>query len=92
MFTSIGLNGSAGVAAALLIGVSIAPMMLVQALGGNWRGVKNHHVHVENVVSSQAGSDVLEAKDGNGHVNGNGGHRSQDPVGEKMVVVPVANV
>jgi hypothetical protein len=38
MFTNIGIAASGGVAAALIIGVSIFPTMLVQWRGHRWRG------------------------------------------------------
>jgi hypothetical protein len=38
MFTNIGIAASGGVAAALIIGVSIFPTMLVQWRGDRWRG------------------------------------------------------
>jgi hypothetical protein len=40
MFTNVGIGASAGVAAALLVGVSIIPTILVQKCGQNWRGEK----------------------------------------------------
>lgn len=38
MFTNVGLLGSAGIAAALMVAVSIAPTILLQWKGKNWRG------------------------------------------------------
>jgi hypothetical protein len=38
MFTNVGLYGSAGIAVALIVGVSIIPTILVQWKGKNWRG------------------------------------------------------
>jgi hypothetical protein len=38
MFTNIGVAASGGVAAALIIGVSVFPTMLVQWRGNKWRG------------------------------------------------------
>jgi len=38
MFTSVGVAASAGVAAALIVGVSILPTMLIQWRGQRWRG------------------------------------------------------
>lgn len=38
MFTSVGIAASGGVAAALLIGVSIIPTAIIQFRGDRWRG------------------------------------------------------
>lgn len=38
MFINIGLLGSAGVAVALMVGVSIIPTILLQWKGKDWRG------------------------------------------------------
>jgi hypothetical protein len=38
MFTSVGVAASAGVVAALIVGVSILPTVLVQWRGQKWRG------------------------------------------------------
>jgi hypothetical protein len=38
MFTSVGVAASSGVVAALIVGVSILPTMLVQWRGQKWRG------------------------------------------------------
>lgn len=40
MFTNLGLSTSAAVAAALLIGVSIIPTLIVQCMGKRWRPSK----------------------------------------------------
>lgn len=44
MFTNLGLSTSAGVAAALLIGVSIIPTLIVQFMGQKWRPSKPEDV------------------------------------------------
>jgi hypothetical protein len=38
MFTNVGLYGSAGIAAGLMVGVSILPTILLQWKGKNWHG------------------------------------------------------
>lgn len=38
MFANVGLVSSAGIAVALIVGVSILPTILVQWKGQNWRG------------------------------------------------------
>ena len=40
MFTNVGVAASGGVVAALIIGVSIFPTILVQWQGHKWRGEK----------------------------------------------------
>lgn len=57
MFTNVGIAPSACVAAALIVGVSIAPTILIQGCGKNWRGEKK----VASVSTSEADQDV-EAK------------------------------
>lgn len=37
MFTSVGVGASSGVAAALIVGVSVFPTILVQCFGDKWR-------------------------------------------------------
>ena len=38
MFTNVGLFGSAGIAVALIMGISILPTILLQWKGKNWHG------------------------------------------------------
>jgi hypothetical protein len=53
MFTSVGVAASGGVAAALIIGVSIFPTMVIQWRGDRWRGGKNREtVDTEQAVES----------------------------------------
>jgi hypothetical protein len=44
MFTSVGVAASAGVAAALMVCVSILPTIAVQMMGRGWRGVKEAEI------------------------------------------------
>ena len=53
MFTSVGVAASAGVATALIVGVSIVPTMLVQWRGSPWRHVKP----TENFVPQERQND-----------------------------------
>lgn len=49
MFTNVGVAASAGVATALIVGVSIFPTMLVQWRGKRWRGQKAEVIAHEGV-------------------------------------------
>lgn len=54
MFTSVGVAASAGVAAALIIGVSIMPTILVQWRGTKWRmGKQAQKYEIEDQQSGQ---------------------------------------
>lgn len=42
MFTTVGVAACSGVAAGLIVGVSIFPTMVVQWRGNRWRGERNN--------------------------------------------------
>jgi outer membrane murein-binding lipoprotein Lpp len=58
MFTNVGIAASAGVAAALLVGASIVPTILVQGCGKNWKGEKK----VESVSTGSDQENEVEKK------------------------------
>ena len=61
MFTNVGVAASAGVAAALLIGVGIFPIIVVQFMGKNWRPSKPGD-SVGRVRDQEQGVNVEETK------------------------------
>lgn len=70
MFTNLGLSKSAAVAAALLIGVSIIPTLIVQFMGKRWRPSRPADLagRVEDRERGVMGADV----DANESASGNG--------------------